>query len=142
MRHPLEVIREALMNSYKHRSSPDTSCAACGEANHTFAFHLIDYSIRSSEPLPPGFVAMSASGGITRGTFPFCNSSLPTTICNVGPDGASISNSLVDGRSEHTSRVVFLLQKQDLFGASRRADSSAPMSYNCQGPARRSFSTT
>src|SRR5437879_8395662 len=77
MSHPFELMRDALMNSYKHRPSPGTVCTACGARNRTFAFHLVEYAQPSDQTLACRFVAMSESCGMIRGTFAFCDACAP-----------------------------------------------------------------
>ena len=41
------------------------------------AMHVLKFAQSESDPLPPGFVPMSASGGTVRGAFPVCNTCVP-----------------------------------------------------------------
>ena len=77
MNNPFETIRSVLVNSYKHRTSPGTACAACGATNRPCAFHLVEYAQPSGRSVPPRFVAMSESGGTIRGAFVFCDRCAP-----------------------------------------------------------------
>ncbi len=73
-------IREALLQSYKHKPSPYAQCSVCGEKNRSYAMHLIECALPESHDRPSTFLMMSGSGGMVRGCFPICDSCAPR--CN------------------------------------------------------------
>lgn len=77
MSNPLEAIRNALIEAYKHRHSDGIVCTGCGAINRRFAFHLVEYAQPEKQPLPERFVPQSASAGTIRGVFVFCDSCAP-----------------------------------------------------------------
>jgi hypothetical protein len=70
-------IAAALNESYKHRSVEGVACVGCGGTKGLLAMHVLKFAQSESDPLPPGFVPMSASGGTVRGAFPVCNTCVP-----------------------------------------------------------------
>ena len=74
---PLEAVRNALAQSYKHRRVDGIACAACGAKDHCVALHVVEYAQPAERPLPDRFVPQSASYGTLRGAFAFCDSCAP-----------------------------------------------------------------
>jgi len=78
--HDREKIRQALLDSYKHRIEKDCACALCGKENIPLAFHILESSFDEGSKMPLFFVPMSSSRGRVRGSYPICNSCAPA--CN------------------------------------------------------------
>jgi hypothetical protein len=77
-------IRNALLESYKHKNAKEYCCSICGCTNLPLAFHVIEETFDESTKLPKGFVPMSASRGRIRGSYPICTScSPPCKKCNL-----------------------------------------------------------
>ena len=74
---PRLAIREALLQSYKHRLADGDTCAICGDSDRPLAFHVLEKSIKDGEAMPIGFVPMSASMGYVTGSFPLCTKCAP-----------------------------------------------------------------
>lgn len=70
-------MRQLLIESFKHRTEPGTSCALCGLDSRPLAFHMLEASFTEGDHLPTNFVPMSASNGRVRGSFPICNKCAP-----------------------------------------------------------------
>ena len=70
-------IAAALTESYKHRLVEGAACIGCGGSKVRLAMHVLKFAQSDSDPLPTGFVPMSASGGTVRGAFPVCDSCAP-----------------------------------------------------------------
>lgn len=79
-----DEIRKGLVESYKPKPMPGTSCLICGLQSKPISLHVLEYYHDSKKDSPLGFVAMSQSGGTTRGSIPICSScAVPCNRCGL-----------------------------------------------------------
>jgi len=70
-------MRDILLESYKHRISKDSSCAACKKTSVPLAFHVLQKSLYNTRVFPDGFVPMSGRGERISGCYPVCTECSP-----------------------------------------------------------------
>ncbi len=59
-----QALRNALLESYKHKAAPGTKCVICGIENSKYAFHVIEF-------------AQYSQGGHVDGSYPICEKCAP-----------------------------------------------------------------
>jgi len=79
-----EVLRQDLIEAYRPKSMPGTTCLLCGSQNQPISLHILEYYHDSNIGSPSGFVPMSKSHGTTRGSIPICSScAVPCSKCGL-----------------------------------------------------------
>jgi hypothetical protein len=68
----LAQLRTGLLEDYKHKPMPGTTCALCGSSRGRFALHVLEFSHAETLATPTAFVAMVQSRGAIRGSIPVC----------------------------------------------------------------------
>lgn len=67
-----QVLREGLIESYRHRDVAGATCCVCGASGVPMAARIIDYAFPVGAKAPDGFISASSSVGTIRGGFPVC----------------------------------------------------------------------
>ena len=79
-----EKMRQALLDSYKHRNGEGHACVMCGSTSNPLAFHVFERYFNDGDALPAGFVKLSSARGRIKGSYPVCiGCAPPCPKCNL-----------------------------------------------------------